>query len=43
VGTTDALTFAGVAALLVGVAVAASTLPAWRATRVDPVSSLRAQ
>jgi putative ABC transport system permease protein len=43
VGTTDAPTFAGVSVLLVGLAVAASTLPAWRATRVDPVTSLRTQ
>ena len=43
VGTTDAPTFAGVAVLLVALAAAASTLPAWRATRVDPVRSLRTQ
>lgn len=43
VGTTDAPTFAGVAALLVTLAAAASYLPAWRATRVDPVTSLRTQ
>jgi putative ABC transport system permease protein len=43
VGTTDAPTFAGVAVLLVALAAAASILPAWRATRVDPVRSLRTQ
>jgi putative ABC transport system permease protein len=43
VGTTDALTFAGVSVLLIAMALAASTIPAWRATRVDPVTSLRAQ
>jgi predicted permease len=39
----DPLTFVGVAALLVGVALVASWLPARRATRVDPAITLRAE
>lgn len=38
---TDAATFAGVAALLVMVAAGASALPAFRASRVDPLAALR--
>ncbi|HJR62789.1 MAG TPA: ABC transporter permease [Gemmatimonadaceae bacterium] len=37
----DPLTFAVVAALLCVVAVAASYIPAWRATRVEPVQALK--
>jgi ABC-type lipoprotein release transport system permease subunit len=42
-GTTDPLTLAATAAVLVGSAVLASWLPARRATRVDPAISLRAE
>jgi len=37
----DPLAFAGAAALMVLVAVAASGIPAWRATRVEPIAALR--
>jgi putative ABC transport system permease protein len=43
VSTTDPLTLAATAAVLVGSAVLASFLPALRATRVDPAVSLRAE
>jgi putative ABC transport system permease protein len=43
VSTTDPLTLAATAAVLVGSAVLASWLPARRATRVDPAISLRAE
>jgi ABC-type antimicrobial peptide transport system permease subunit len=39
----DPLTLAGVAALLGGVAIFASYLPARRAARVDPMMALRAE
>ena len=39
---TDAVTFLGAALLLAGLATAASLIPAWRATRVDPLVTLRA-
>jgi putative ABC transport system permease protein len=41
VSATDPLTFAAIAALFLLVALAASSIPAWRAARVDPVIALR--
>jgi predicted permease len=41
VSTTDAFTFETVPALLAVVAFAATVIPAWRATRVDPMVALR--
>ena len=37
----DASVFVGVAVILLGVATAACLLPAWRASRLDPVRALR--
>jgi len=42
VGASDPATFLVVAALVLGVAATATALPAWRAARIDPVTSLRA-
>ncbi|HEY7303485.1 MAG TPA: ABC transporter permease [Bryobacteraceae bacterium] len=41
IGATDPFTFAVVTAFVLGVAVAATTFPAWRAARIDPAKSLR--
>lgn len=41
ISTTDPLTYAGTAILLLAVALVANLIPAWRATRVDPAKVLR--
>ena len=43
VSPTDPATYAAVAALMVVVALVASAVPAWRATRVDPIRTLKAE
>jgi len=40
---TDPLTFVGVSGLLVLAAASASLIPARRATRIDPITALRAE
>ena len=42
-GDDTAATFTGSAALVAALAVAASLVPAWRATRVDPLIALRTE
>lgn len=43
VTSTDPLTFAGVVLLVLIVTVTASSIPAWRAARIDPIRTLRAE
>jgi putative ABC transport system permease protein len=41
VSARDMMTFASVAVLMTGIGLLASALPAYRATRVDPMKTLR--
>jgi ABC-type lipoprotein release transport system permease subunit len=40
---TDTVTFAGVSALLIAIALVACYVPERRATRIDPIATLRAE
>jgi len=39
----DPLTYGAVLALLIAVAAIAATIPAWRAARIDPATTLRTE
>ena len=43
VSPTDPVTYAAVTGLMLAIAVVASAVPAWRATRVDPIWTLKAE
>ena len=41
VGAADPITFASIVALFIAIALIASWLPAWRASRLDPIDAIR--